>query len=51
MNKIHDYAYSRSKTVTRKQTILAALDALIGGFLLVIFLGMTLLVGWLIFGH
>ena len=46
-----DYAYARTKPITRKAVVLSALDAFIGGLLMVLFIGMTLVIGWLMFGH
>lgn len=46
-----DYAYSRTKPITRKTVILSTLDAFISGMMLVLFLGIALGIMWLIFGH
>ena len=49
--RIHDYArVNTSSRVTGKQTVLAALDAFIGGFILMLVVGMIIAVLYLIAG-
>lgn len=50
--KVIDYAYKNTRTVavTKKQTILSALDALIAGFVTVMFTVLILAVLFIIFG-
>lgn len=47
---MRDFAYTRTKPITRKAVILSALDAFIGGFILMLVVGMIIALLYMIVG-